>query len=175
MPGLPFASVTGVQFDVHQFDYREPWDMDAREYMETLGESAARVRQIGRDIEHMRNDESWRTAAPVAVTGGSVSDPTAARAARHIESIRRKVEELKALAPTVREGVAVCDGTSRAIGERYGRTLLLRYAHGMRWADVAARMGCTIRTCHLRHDVALDYIEDVGLARALRGLDRGEG
>lgn len=149
--------------------------MDAREYMETLSESAARVRQIGRDIEHMRNDESWRTSAPVAVTGGSTSDPTAARATRHIESIRRKVEELKALAPTVREGVAVCDGTSRAIGERYGKTLLLRYLHGMRWADVAARMGCTISTCYLRRDVALDYIEDVGLARALRGLDRGEG
>ncbi len=146
--------------------------MDAREYFRCLADAAARVREIDRDLDRIRNDEGWRTSPPVAVRGGTGADPTAARAARHIESTRRKLEELSALAPTVREGVAVCRGTSRAIGEGYGTTLLLRYVRGMRWEDVAEDMGCTIRTCHRRHDVALDYIEDVGLARAVRGLDR---
>ena len=83
--------------------------MDAREYFRCLADAAARAREIDRDLDRIRNDEGWRTSPSVAVRGGTGADPTAARAARHIESTRRKLEELSALAPAVREGVAVCN------------------------------------------------------------------
>lgn len=87
----------------------------------------------------------------------------------HVNSAASMRSDLESLAPAIHEGRKVCEGVADALGDNYGLTLFYRYLQGRAWKDVAKVMGCSERICYLRRDVAVDYLDSVGLARVKHG------
>lgn len=66
--------------------------------------------------------------------------------------------------------LAVIRGMAEALGEPTAECMEAHYVDGRPWAEVAESQGVTERTVLRRRSVAVDWLADVGLANARRGL-----
>lgn len=106
-----------------------------------------------------------------AGSGSGTSDPTASKALARIEQAERMTYERERLEECVGLALKVVEGARMAIGDKYADTIDAYYITGDKptWADVAHEMGCSERTCYIRRDVFCDWMEDVGIDRAIAG------
>lgn len=141
--------------------------MDPRDYFKELLRACNRARTIKRVADSLRNDESWRHSDGLCVKSGTLPDKTAERAARHIVGAKKLADELRGLVPTIIEGRAVCAFVADRCGDSFGYALYWKYMHGMTWKQVAEKMGCTAAMCSNKRASAMEYLDQVGMERAV--------
>ncbi len=137
----------------------------AREFFGEVRRAHGRIEELTRQIEWgFPPSRSGGPAAP-----GYKADPIGARVAVLMDREADAERELEQLEDLVGEALGVCAGVRAYLGDRYGEALERYYVDVATWGDVAEAMGVTERWCRHLRDVALDYVDSVGTARASRG------
>lgn len=145
--------------------------MTAREYFDGVRDAVRRRREAELFVEFDGDD--WR---PPRAPGVGVGDPTANAAvyradvlAERLDEARREIESCEEVIGGALELIA---GIGAALGGRgapYADVLELYYIDLMTWGDVANELGCSDRYCRMLRNVALDWVDAVGLPRARGG------
>lgn len=145
-------------------------------FTETLDALAADSRRIRQHVDRLRVMDQGRAKwqrRPFGERRGVgwpvVGDPEAQAEARE-----RVVEGLKALTGPVADVLDVISGVGKVAGQGVERVLLLKYAAGLTWQEVAREAGVSRITAIRRRDAALALAADLGTAR-LAELGRDEG
>ena len=137
---------------------------NAREYFAHIATLPRRIEDVNSAI--VEGGEGLR---PRTGTASGPHDPTAARAIWHMEAIERLECELEWMQAEIAEAHRVCVGVSLAMGDNYGSALEMHYIDLLTWDEVAAELGAAKRTCIRWRDVACDWVDAVGIRRAMAG------
>lgn len=137
----------------------------AREFFGEVRRAHGRIEELTSQIEC--GFPPARSGGPAAP--GYKADPVGARVAEMMDREADAERELEQLEDLVGEARGVCDGVRAYLGDRYGEVLERHYVDAVTWGEVAAAIGVTERWCRHLRDVALDYVDSVGTARASRG------
>lgn len=98
----------------------------------------------------------------VASSGGPFSDHTAfdaigmSHARRRAETLRREYDADAAKARRYLSAIVEANPTN---GAKWSEALRMRYLAGLKWAEIAERMGASERSVYLWHRTALDWLD----------------
>ena len=101
------------------------------------------------------------------------SDPTAQRAIYNVDEQAEKLEALRAeereLTNLIGESLAIIRAVRDGLGDKYADALDARYIEAWTFSRIAEEFDIAKSTAKERVDVALDWIDGVGVSRLLRG------
>lgn len=140
----------------------------ARAFFEQARDAVRRLDDVHALI--MTGCDDWR---PDGGRGSGIGDPTAAKAIRNVDVLADKLDALRAeereLTATIGEALALIEAVRDGLGEGYGDLLEWRYIDCWDWGRVRDDYGIPKSTGHYLLNVAFDWIDSIGIARALRG------
>ena len=140
----------------------------ARAFFENARDAVRRLDDVL--VLIMTGCDDWR---PDGGRGSGIGDPTAAKAIRNVDVLADKLDALRAeereLTATIGEALALIEAVRDGLGEGYGDVLEARYIDCWQWERVRDDYGVPKSTGHYLLNVAFDWIDSIGIARALRG------
>jgi DNA-directed RNA polymerase specialized sigma24 family protein len=145
--------------------------MDARERFERTRKARKRLDEVQALI--MYDCDDWKP--PGIKAHNEQSDPTAKRAIYNVDELAEKLTALRAeereLTQLIGESLviirAVRDGMPG--GDKYADMLDARFINDWSFSRIAEEFDIAKSTAKERVDVALDWIDGVGVSRLLRG------
>ena len=148
--------------------------MDARTYFDTIPAKVARARILRLTINAAGGPRALRPDA-IRASGGTPGDPTS----KACEAVEARRAELQAIEADLDEARAIVEGIRAGLGDKYADAIHGRYLKppaGSKlpasYAVVGQRCGIERHTIMHRANVALDWLDSVGRARAIE-LSRG--
>lgn len=118
----------------------------------------------------MSDGDDWM---PPNVHAPGVSDPTASRAIRNVDTWEEQLAELRRreteLENFIGVSLAIIHGVREGFGEIYANLLEWYYIDDETWTQISEDSGIKRSTCYYLRDVAFDWIDSVGVSRLLRG------
>lgn len=143
--------------------------MDARERFERTRKAIPRFNEI--KLLLMFDGDDWKP--PAIKAHNEKSDPTANRAiynvderAEMLESLRKEEHELESL---IGETLAIIHSVRDGLGDDYADVLDWRYIDGYSFGRIEDECGVSKATAHGRIEIALDWVDSVGVSKLLRG------
>lgn len=143
--------------------------MDARERFERTRKAVVRLDEVKALI--MYDCDDWKP--PGVKAGTETSDPTASRAIYAVDELGEKLEALhreeRELEQLIGESLAIIRAVRDGFGDKYADALDARYIDGWQFSRIADEFEIAKSTAKERVDVALDWIDAMGVSRLLRG------
>lgn len=140
----------------------------ARAFFEQARDAVRRLDDVHALI--MSGCDDWR---PDGGRGSGIGDPTAAKAIRNVDVLADKLDALMAeereLTATIGEALALIEAVRDGLGKRYGDLLEWRYIDCWDWGRIYDASEVKRSNGYNLLGVAFDWIDSIGIARALRG------
>ena len=140
----------------------------ARAFFEHAMDAVRRLDDVHALI--MTGCDDWR---PDGGRGSGIGDPTAAKAIRNVDVLADKLDALRAeereLTATIGEALALIEAVRDGLGEGYGNLLEWRYIDCWDWGRIYDASEVKRSNGYNLLGVAFDWIDSIGVARALRG------
>ena len=139
----------------------------ARDWLESKRRDVARLEEVQSLI--MNECEEWR---PETSKPTGISDPTARQAiyragelAERMEALR---EEERDLIDSIGQALVVIESVRDGLGERYADILEAVYIDRLSMRAASDRLGVSKSSVHQWRNIALDWLDSVGIGRAVR-------
>lgn len=143
--------------------------MNARERFEQTRQYVHRLDAVKLAI--MFECDDWQP--PTNGRSSDTSDPTARAAIYRVDELSDKLDALRTeereLEDFIGVSLGVIEGVKIGLGERYGQVIEWRYIDCKTWTTIADDYGVSRSTGNNWLNVALDYVDSVGVARLLNG------
>ena len=139
--------------------------MLARELLEEARRAAVRLEELTRTIQEGPAKRPSEGPAPK----GAVGDPTARGAEWVCVTLPALMCELDACGQFVGDAMRLIEGVRKAMGARYADVLDAYYIGGLKWQEVGDRLDISAMAAIRRRDVACDWVDATGFARANAG------
>ena len=142
----------------------------ARDRFERTRDAVKRLHEVKLMI--MYDCEDWQP--PNVKTKGNTSDPTATHAIYVVDNLEEKMRALRQeeqeLETFIGESLAIIEAVRNGLGEDYANVLTGRYIDCFYWHSVLSVYNISSKgTAHRLHDIALDWIDSVGISHLLAG------
>ena len=143
--------------------------LDARARFERARAAVDRLHNVQMLI--MNDCQDWR---PQTVRARRQKpDPTANAAIYRVDELDQLLAALRAeereLLRTIGEALAVIQGVREGLGDKYADALEWRYIDCRTWEYIRDECGVSRSTARGRIDVALDWVDSIGITRILSG------
>lgn len=143
--------------------------MNACERFERTRKAVKRLAEVQALI--MYDCDDWKP--PGIRVHNETSDPTANRAIYNVDELSEKLEALRAeereLLQLIGESLEIIAAVRDGLGDKYADMLDARFINDWSFARIADEFDISKSTAKERVDVALDWIDGVGVSRLLRG------
>lgn len=138
----------------------------AREWLEAKRRDVRRLDEVHRLLMH--ECEDWR---PETSRPPGISDPTARQAIYRAGELEERMEALRAeereLVESIGQALVLIESVREGLGERYADILEAIYIDRLSMRDAADRLGISKSSIHQWRNVALDWIDSVGIGRVI--------
>lgn len=152
--------------------------MTARDYFEAAHHAAVELERTRAALMAMEARERASGSPVGARVSGGASDPMARTDARIDREAmwHRRIAEAEAVvdhATSVVYGPAYDGGggIAKGVGGAYADVVYWRYLDRKPWSQVATEVVVSPRTARRMHDLALDYVDSVGIEGAIEGRE----